>query len=481
MPKDPQLSKIEHFVVLMLENRSFDQMLGYLYADEGNVSPLGHPYAGLTGEEFNFDSKGNAVNVYKIDAEQKYAYFMPGADPGEGYFNTNAQLFSDHIAPDPIVPAKNQGFVKNFEYTLGWEKKSKWSILPGTEAKNIMGMFPPDMLPVLSTLAKSYAVCDHWYCSAPTETLPNRAFLAMGTSQGKLTDKDKVYTAPTIFNLLSKNNQSWSIYGYDKAPLSRASYSDITHAADSHFGVFSDFKKAADKGSLANYVFLEPQWGKGGNSQHPNYDVARGEALILEVYNTLRNSSLWEKTLLIVTYDEHGGCYDHVSPPENATPPDNTVGQYGFDFKRFGPRVPAVLISPYVAAGTVYRVPTSGTPLDHTSILKTIEERFDLPSLTKRDAAAPSFADVLSLSKPRDDNPLKHVEAPISKHQIDFDDEPDHLQLLYTDTMNHLPYEEVSEKHCGHEKQFFENSNEAMDYGHKRYTDYFSWYRNRKE
>ena len=243
MSTPSNLSKIEHFVVLMLENRSFDQMLGYLYSEQGNVSPLGHEFSGLTGEEFNFDSKGSPVNVFKIDKNDQYAYFMPGADPGEGYFNTNAQLFSNHIAPTPIVPATNQGFVKNFEYTLEWEKKSKWSILPGTNPSDIMGMYPPEMLPVLSTLAKSYAVCDHWYCSAPTETLPNRAFLAMGTSQGKLTDKDKTYTAPTIFNALSKNKNSWSIFGYDKAPLSRASYSDITHAPNSHFGLFSDFKK----------------------------------------------------------------------------------------------------------------------------------------------------------------------------------------------------------------------------------------------
>ncbi|WP_196140564.1 alkaline phosphatase family protein [Aliikangiella sp. G2MR2-5] len=471
-----KLSKVEHFVVLMLENRSFDQMLGYLYSDEGNKSPLGHSYEGLTGEEFNFDSKGNPINVYKISPQDDYAYFMPGADPGEGYFNTNSQLFSDHIAPSPITKATNEGFVKNFEYTLGWEKKSKWSILPGTEGKSIMGMFTPGMLPVLSTLARSYAVCDHWYCSAPTETLPNRAFLAMGTSQGRLTDKEKVYTAPTIFNLLSKNGKTWSIYGYDKAPLSRTSYADITHASNDHFGMFSDFKESAEKGKLANYVFLEPQWGKGGNSQHPNYDVAKGEELILEVYNTLRGSPLWEKTLLIITYDEHGGCYDHVAPPEDATPPDNTVGQYDFDFTRFGPRVPAVLVSPYIEAGTVYRVSAQETPIDHTSILKTIEERFGLPSLTQRDAVAPSLANVLTLDKVRDDNPLKDVKAPTSSHKVDFDDEPDHLQQLYVDSMNSLPYEEVAKKDESNKQVSFSNSSEAMDYAHRRYHDYFSWY-----
>ena len=473
MSKKSKLSNVEHFVVLMLENRSFDHMLGFLYSDEGNVSPLGHSYEGLTGKESNPDSKGNPVTVFKIDKNAENAYFMPGADPGEDYFNTNDQLFSNHIESSPIVPATNQGFVTNYAYSLGWEKTSGWSILAGTKPEDIMGMYHPEMLPVLSTLAKSYAVCDHWYCSAPTETLPNRAFLNMGTSQGKLIDKDKTYTAPTIFNLLQKNDISWSIYGYDKPPLSRASYTGIANESNEHFGLFTDFKKAASDSTLASYVFLEPQWGKGGNSQHPNYDVAKGEAFILEVYNTLRQSPLWEKTMLIITYDEHGGCYDHVAPPENATPPDNTAGQYSFDFTRFGPRVPAVLVSPFIEAGTVFRVPEDGTPLDHTSILKTIEERFKLSPLTKRDATAPGFGDVLSLTTARSDNPMENVDAPVSKKVIPFDDEPDHLQHLYADSMSNLPTEEVTRKGSFQGKPKFKNSNEAMDYGHKRYDDYF--------
>ncbi|NOY72092.1 MAG: phosphoesterase [Gammaproteobacteria bacterium] len=473
MSSSSKLSNVEHFVVLMLENRSFDHMLGFLYSDQGNTSPLGHPYEGLTGKESNPDADGAPVNVFKIDKEDKHAYFMPGADPGEGYFNTNSQLFSNHIAPSPITTATNQGFVKNYAYSLGWEKTSGWSILPGTKPSDIMGIFTPEMLPVLSTLAKSYAVCDHWYCSAPTETLPNRAFLAMGTSQGRLSDKEKTYTAPTIFNLLEKNSTSWSIYGYDKPPLSRASYTEITHASNDHFGLFTDFQEAVKNESLANYVYLEPQWGKGGNSQHPNYNVANGEAFILEVYKTLRESKIWDKTMLIITYDEHGGCYDHIAPPENATPPDDTAGQYGFNFDRFGPRVPAVLISPLIKAGTVYRVPKGSTPLDHTSILKTLEERFDLPALTKRDEAAPGLGDVLSLDTPRTDDPLEGVEAPRNKIEIPHDDEPDHLQKLYADTMNNLPVESVSRKGETNETPTFSNSNEAMDYGHRRYEDYF--------
>ena len=182
-------------------------------------------------------------------------------------------------------------------------------------------------------------------------------------------------------------------------------FPDTTAAADSHFGLFKDFQAAAAGGSLPPYVFLEPSWGSSGNSQHPNYDVALGEQLIYDVYYALLNSPAWDQTLLIVNYDEHGGCYDHVAPPIGAVPPDKSVGQFGFDFARFGVRVPAVLVSPRIAAGTVFR-PAGAVPLDHTSVLKTIETRWQLPSLTARDAAAPDVGDALTLARPRTDDPL---------------------------------------------------------------------------
>ncbi len=166
-------------------------------------------------------------------------------------------------------------------------------------------------------------------------------------------------------------------------------FSDLSSLADSYFGTFPDFQTAAKAGTLPSYTFLEPSWGSKGNSQHPNYDVALGEQFIHDVYYALRNSPLWNETLLIVTYDEHGGCYDHVPPPSGAIPPDASVGEYGFDFTRFGPRVPTVLISPLIPAGTVFRVPDGSMPFDHTSILKTAELRWGVSALTKRDAAAP--------------------------------------------------------------------------------------------
>jgi phospholipase C len=307
-----------------------------------------------------------------------------------------------------------QGFVKDFAYTITWETKDKWTIVPGTTADWIMGCFTPEALPVMSALARGYAVCDHWYASAPTETMPNRAFALAATSQGHMDDVTKTYTCPSIFGALTEAGVSWQIFGYDKQPLTRYDFPDITSADASHFGLFTDFKAAAAAGTLPPFTFLEPSWSSTGNSQHPNYDVALGEQLIHDVYEALRGGPGWPQTLFVLTYDEHGGCYDHVAPPWGATPPDAAAGEFSFDFTRFGVRVPTVLVSPLIAPGTVYRVPSGGTPLDHTSILKTVEQRWSLPALTARDAAAPAFGDVLTQSEPRTDDVLSGVTVPVS-------------------------------------------------------------------
>jgi phospholipase C len=408
------LASVEHVVVLMLENRSFDHMLGYLYAGSGNTSPAGQPFEGLAGTESNPDADGNPVSVYPITPSTPSAYFMPGADPGEGYKATNDQLWGSDTAPAAGTPAAMTGFITDFAYTISWETKDKWSIVDGTSPSWIMGCFTPQALPVLSALARGYAVCDHWFASAPTETLPNRAFALAGTSQGHMDDNTKTYTCPSIFGALTTAGVSWRVFGYDEQPLTKADFPDITGADASHFGLFTDFQAAAAAGTLPAFTFLEPSWSSTGNSQHPNYDVALGEQLIHDTYEALRSGPGWPQTLFVLTYDEHGGCYDHVPPPWGATPPDATAGEFGFGFDRFGLRVPTVLISPLIAPGTVYRVPGGSVPLDHTSILKTVEQRWNLPALTARDAAAPGFGDVLTLAAPRTDDVLAGVTVPVS-------------------------------------------------------------------
>ena len=467
------LLQINHFVVVMLENRSFDHMLGFLYGP-GNPAPRGQAFEGLTGNEANLDANGKPVKVFKIPGGNANTYFWPGANPGEGYLNTNFQLFGTKNAPVPVVASQSQGFVKNFADTLPWDKAQKdQSVVPGTTANNIMGMYTPDLLPVLSGLATGYAVCDHWYSSAPTETFPNRAFLAMATSQGFVKDRSRsLFTAPSIFTLLSKNGRTWAIYGYDQQPKERGSVADIASAPASNFGLFSDFQAAVKKGTLANYVFLEPSWGAKGNSQHPNYDVSLGEQFLLEIYQTLYGSSVWDETLLVITYDEHGGCYDHVPPPDNAVAPDDSAGEEGFDFKRFGVRVPTVLVSPLIPAGTVYRAPGT-TPFDHTSILATVEHRYGLPSLTLRDAAAPDVSGVLTLAQARKDDPLSAVKAPRSGGlPTALPKAPDHLEMALAANAANLPVPDVVGNAFHHTMPQLGTSREVRKYVKNRYHDY---------
>jgi phospholipase C len=213
-----QLVRIKHIVQLMLENRSFDQMLGFLY--EGKKSTTGQPFEGLTGNESNPDDSRNQVKVFKIStATSKHPYFMPGADPGEGFFNTNIQLFS---TDDPAPGAKptNDGFVKNFKNAIASDLRKHFSdSLPGTEPAHIMGMYTPEMLPVMSTLARGFAVCDHWFASAPTQTLPNRAFAGAATSLGFLDNRSaKFFPTPSIYGRLSDARLDWAIYGYSHEP-----------------------------------------------------------------------------------------------------------------------------------------------------------------------------------------------------------------------------------------------------------------------
>ena len=433
-----QLGKIQHIVQVMLENRSFDHMLGYLYADRGNVSTSGQAFDGLTGEESNPDDTGRSVAVYAIQADDANPYLMPGADPGEGFLNTNFQLFSTDDPASGAAPT-NQGFVVNFKSAIASDLAKHYSdTITGTQPSQIMGMYTPELLPILCGLASGYAVCDVWFASVPTMTLPNRAFAAAGTSQGHLDDTPKTYTCPTIFGRLSDKNLDWAIYGYNSDPLTRQTFPDTTSADDSHFGHFRDFQQRAAAGTLPPYTFLEPSWDAAGNSQHPNYDVSKGEQFLHDIYVALRsNATAWNSTLLIITYDEHGGNYDHVVPPANATPPgDGTVGEYGFDFTRFGLRVPAVLVSPLIAAGTVFR---GSGPIDHTSVLSTIAARWGTEPLTNRDRNAATLGDVLTLAAPRTDDPLSGVLPPASSVAHPNASKPSKLDKVHAALVARLP------------------------------------------
>jgi phospholipase C len=265
-----QLSSVKYIVQLMLENRSFDQMLGFLYAESGNKSPAGDAFDGLTGRETNPDRAGRDVKVFKIERTHVHPYFMPGADPGEGFYNTNIQLFSSENPPAGAT-ATNKGFVVNFENAIKYDQSRHYKdTIPGTRPSDIMGMYAPEMLPIMSALARGYAVCDRWFASVPTQTIPNRAFAAAATSQGRLDNHVKNFTCPSIFGRMSEQGIDWAIFGYKRDPLTRLDFTDTRDADESHFGHFSDFQARADAGTLPAYTFLEPDFSSGGNSEHPN-------------------------------------------------------------------------------------------------------------------------------------------------------------------------------------------------------------------
>lgn len=434
-----KLGKIDHIVHVMFENRSFDHMLGFLY-HPANRSPRGDPFEGLTGHESNPDDRGVHHPVFQIQAGDDHPYFMPGADPGEGYDNTNVQLFSSATPPAKGARPGNQGFVRNFKAAIASDLAHHYKdSLPGTLPQHVMGMYTPALLPILSGLAAQYAVCDHWFASVPTMTMPNRAFALAGTSQGHLTDKVKHFTCPSIFGRLTDAGLDWGVYGYNAEPKTRTDFADTQNAPNEHFGQFSDFQALAKAGTLPAYTFLEPSWDANGNSQHPNYDVAKGEQFLRLLYDTLRESPDWESTLLIINFDEHGGTYDHVAPPWGATPPgDNTVGDEHFGFDRYGVRVPAVLVSPWIEPGTVFRAP-AGKVIDHTSVLSTLHARFRTQPLTARDAAAPSLGDALNASSPNTADRIPGVVPPESTNGHPNTSSISRMSMLQADAVSSLP------------------------------------------
>jgi phospholipase C len=408
-----RLSNIDHLVVLMLENRSFDHMLGYLYGKSSN-------FAGLDGTESNPDPEGNHVKVFKITPDKENAYWYPLLNPSEGYLATNQQLFGSQNAPNPPT-ATNNGFVTSFAAEIAHPAHPNDPKLSGLAASSIMGMYASETLPVLSGLAKGYAVCDGWFSSVPTQTYPNRAFALAGTSLGRVQDKEgSHFDTPSVFGALSKVGATWKIYGYSGVPLTASDFPETRNpAAKANLGTFKTFRDDAKTGNLPSFSFLEPEWAdyhdptrRQENDQHPISSLANGEQFIYDVYQALRAGPDWDRTLLIITYDEHGGTFDHVPPPTTATPPDNKIGPSKFDFTRFGVRVPAVLVSPLIKAGTVLNAPAAGPPFDHTSILATIRKRWATALLGKRDAAAPDISSVLTLAAARSDDPLEGVQPP---------------------------------------------------------------------
>jgi phospholipase C len=311
-------------------------------------------------------------------------------------------------------PPPLSGFVTDYINTFA----AATGRAPGyDDYKIIMDGFTPDRVPVLSMLAHRYAVCDRWHCSVPSQTFCNRSFVHSATSNGFVVNAPYVnwlFTdSETIFNRIEDDPRpdlTWKVYFdiQDGLSITWLLQPRLWQYRQTRFFEMAQFYQDAAAGTLPSYAFIEPRLLIDHNDQHPptgdlgvTSSVLAGELLIHDVYQSLRHGRNWEKTLFVITYDEHGGCYDHTPPPP-AVPPDphRLSGQFGFAFDRLGVRVPTVVVSPYIEAGTVVN-----TLFDHTSIIKTITRRWGLNNITERDAAAADMSELLTRSTPRQDFP----------------------------------------------------------------------------
>ena len=457
------VAAIDHVVVVALENRSFDHLLGYLDHPDASFDGL----RGL-GPYTNPGLRAGVVVSAAPDAKT----VLP-VDPDHSHDAVMEQL--GMVGRHASVPT-NQGFVASYERKgrgravnshsgpLGWLVDMFHRLThPGAAIKGrgplIMGCHAPESAPVLSTLAKDFAVCTRWFASVPGETWPNRNFLHAATSSGEVDIQPGFYRDTTIFEVLERAGKTWRIYHDDTPQVWAFINLWATPTRHANWFPFSSFAEHVANGTLPNYSFIEPNQrppvhlmddgastgADVSNSQHPGnnlianqaYDAAppdqpgdftRADGLIASIYETLRRSpAVFERSILLITYDEHGGAYDHVPPPTNVPPPvarprllNRLIRRLyhpiskPFDFRMLGVRVPAVVVSPYIAPGTI-----STEVRDHASVPSTLRALFapTAKPLSARDGWAKPFHTLLTLATPRrDDLPdlSSHAPPPLS-------------------------------------------------------------------
>jgi len=397
------LDALKHVVVLMMENRSFDHMLGVLHAEDPRIN-------GLTGNESNPDTTNEPVQVQPTAAFQGEL----DPDPDHHFPAVNKQLFFGTPGP-PGVPSM-QGFVQSYadqEHNVAHSHK-------------IMYYFAAGKLPVLHALARNYAVFNGWFASIPGPTVCNRAFAHYGTSFGQASLNIFYVLEPykSIYERMLAAGHTAKLYYFDPAS-STQEVVNLLKNQPQIFATYPQFLEDCKSGNLPDYSFVEPNYSDhpgddGGellaSDQHPDHDVQAGEVFIASIYNAIRqNPDLWKSTALLVTYDEHGGIYDHVPPPA-CTPdgfhaPLTDTGGIPFAFDRLGVRVPSILISPWIAKATVVpgpEDPVNGRAFEHASIPATITQHFigAYDQRTVREKAAPTFLDLLTdTMRPEEDCP----------------------------------------------------------------------------
>lgn len=393
----PGLDNLRHIVVLMMENRSFDHMLGALKKQDPRID-------GLTGSESNPDNAGNQAKV--LPKAEFQGQLDP--DPDHHFPAVDLQIFGGDTGPTRV--ANMQGFVKSYYHQQQDVNHSQ----------KIMYYFTPDKLPVLTTLATEFAVFNGWFSSIPGPTICNRAFAHYGTSFGQVSMNIFYVKEPykSIYERMINANppHTAKLYYYDQSSSTMEIVNLLQHVPQL-FGTYEQFLADCKKGTLPEYCFVEPNYsdhdGDNGeelaNDQHPDHHVQAGEIFIASVYSAIKqNPALWKSTALLIVYDEHGGIYDHVPPPACASdgfvaPANDTGTGKEFRFDRLGVRVPAVLVSPWVPKGTV----VSGRVFEHASLPATATKFFlgQYDQRSPREKAADTFLDLLSLSTMRTDCP----------------------------------------------------------------------------
>jgi len=411
----PKSTRIQHVVLLMLENRSFDHIFGYRPGVNG-----------LKGNEFNLlkpsapSSESNPP--YRVSNGAPYAVPV-GEGPGHSFPDANEQLSGSKAGPSASAPAKNIGFVSSYQSEL--VLADKVTNATPADIRVAMESFPPTMLPSINALADAFCVCDNWYSEVPGPTQPNRLYMHAASSFGYVHNVwSQTFDARTIYNNLQDAGCTWATYDFDQNEV--LNFKQVS-SETANFKLFAtDFAADVKSGKLPNYSFIVPRFlnaAQLANSQHAPQDARYGDNLVADVYDALRsNADVWMKSALIVTYDEHGGFYDHVVPPSkgianpdgiNSPPPGDWASWVPtFAFDRLGLRVPAVIASPWVAKGQV-----DSTAYQHTSALATLKNLFSLPKfLTARDAQARPFDGLFQkASKARTDTPTTLPRVPLPK------------------------------------------------------------------